>query len=190
MRRMRIVAQTKRRRERERERKRRGKGRGRERRKGKGYWKWSWGRNGKSRNCPSRESNRGSQQTQLMLYHWATERNNITSEFEILSALPPLHNIGIIQCPQLTNPLCSGDPSRSNYASRTERIVNWIKAKNAFCSANEMSKGEGKRRGANAQGGNRARDPSKRGWCSTSEPPRQATSPARWFEIWSTQDKR
>ena len=29
------------------------------------------------------------------------------SLFEILSALPPLHNRGIIQCPQ-TNPLCSG----------------------------------------------------------------------------------
>ena len=30
----------------------------------------------------------------------------------ILSTLPPLHNRGIIQCPQ-TNPFCSGDPSRS-----------------------------------------------------------------------------
>ena len=35
------------------------------------------------------------------------------SLFEIVSALPPLHNIGIIQCPQLTNPLRSGDPSQS-----------------------------------------------------------------------------
>ena len=30
------------------------------------------------------------------------------SLFEILSALPPLQNIGIIQCPQLTNPLRPG----------------------------------------------------------------------------------
>ena len=30
-----------------------------------------------------------------------------------LSALSPLHNIDIIQCPQLTNSLRSGDPSRS-----------------------------------------------------------------------------
>ena len=35
------------------------------------------------------------------------------SLFKILSALPPLHNIGISQCPQLTNPLRSGDLSRS-----------------------------------------------------------------------------
>ena len=33
--------------------------------------------------------------------------------FTILSALCPLHNIGIVQCPQLTNPFHSGDPSRS-----------------------------------------------------------------------------
>ena len=32
---------------------------------------------------------------------------------------------------------------------------------------------------------NRARDPSKRGWCSTIEAPRQATSPASFFEILS-----
>ena len=79
-----------------------------------------------------------------------------------------------------------------------------------FESANERSKGEeeeGKGRGrerkrkgkeereigsealaetekiANAPAGNRTRDPSKRGWCSTIEPPRQATSPASLFEI-------
>ena len=38
---------------------------------------------------------------------------------------------------------------------------------------------------ANAPAGNRTRDPSKRGWCSTIEPPRQATSPASLFEILS-----
>ena len=36
---------------------------------------------------------------------------------------------------------------------------------------------------ANAPAGNRTRDPSKRGWCSTIEPPRQATSPASLFEM-------
>ena len=36
---------------------------------------------------------------------------------------------------------------------------------------------------ANAPAGNRTRNPSKRGWCSTIEPPRQATSPAGLFEI-------
>ena len=81
-----------------------------------------------------------------------------------------------------------------------------------FKSANERSKGEvkeGKRRGrerkrkgkgereiasealaetekmANAPAGNRTRDPRKRGWCSTIEPPRQATSPASLFKILS-----
>ena len=38
---------------------------------------------------------------------------------------------------------------------------------------------------ANAPAGNRTRDPSKRGRCSTIEPPRQATSPASLFEILS-----
>ena len=38
---------------------------------------------------------------------------------------------------------------------------------------------------ANAPAGNRTRDPSKRGWCSTIKPPRQATSPASLFEILS-----
>ena len=38
---------------------------------------------------------------------------------------------------------------------------------------------------ANASAGNRTRDPSKRGWCSTIEPPRQATSPASVSEILS-----
>ena len=85
---------------------------------GKGNWKWSFGRNGKNRKRPSRESNPGPQQTRLMLYHWATETSDITASlFEILifilSVLPPLHNIGIIQCPQLTNLLRSGNPSRS-----------------------------------------------------------------------------
>ena len=88
---MRFLAQTKGRTEKERERKRKGKeeegkGRGRERkrrerRKGKGNWKWSFGRNGKNRKCPSRESNPGPQQTRLMLYHWATETSDITSQF-------------------------------------------------------------------------------------------------------------
>ena len=81
-----------------------------------------------------------------------------------------------------------------------------------FFSANERSKGEGKgkeeegkgRGGkgerereigsealaetekiANAPAGNRTRDPSKRGRCSTIEPPRQAISPASLFEILS-----
>ena len=44
------------------------------------------------------------------------------SLFEILSVLPPLHNIGIIQCPQLTNLLRSGDPSRSSLC-----ITHWLK---------------------------------------------------------------
>ena len=38
---------------------------------------------------------------------------------------------------------------------------------------------------ANAPAGNRTRNPSKRGWCSTIEPPRQAISPASLFEILS-----
>ena len=38
---------------------------------------------------------------------------------------------------------------------------------------------------ANTPAGNRTRDPSKRGWCSTIKPPRQATSPASLFEILS-----
>ena len=37
---------------------------------------------------------------------------------------------------------------------------------------------------ANAPAGNRTRDPSKRGWCSTTEPPRQATVPANLFQIY------
>ena len=79
---------------------------------------------------------------------------------------------------------------------------------NTICSANERSKGEGKgkeeegkgrggkgerereigsealaetEKFANAPAGNRTRDPSKRGWCSTIEPPRQAISPASLF---------
>ena len=42
---------------------------------------------------------------------------------------------------------------------------------------------------ANAPAGNRTRDPSKRGWCSTIKPPRQATSPASLFEILSVLPK-
>ena len=58
----------------------------------------------------------------------------------------------------------------------------------------EKGKGEGEReigsealaeteKIANAPAGNRTRNPSKRGWCSTIEPPRQAISPASLFEI-------
>ena len=75
-----------------------------------------------------------------------------------------------------------------------------------FFSANERSKGEGKgkeekgkekgkgelevklwqkrKKLANAPAGNRTRDPSKRGWCSTIEPPRQAISPCSQF-VWN-----
>ena len=38
---------------------------------------------------------------------------------------------------------------------------------------------------ANAPAGNLTRDPCECGWCSTIEPPRQATSPASLFEILS-----
>ena len=68
----------------------------------------------KNHRRPSRESNSGPRKTRLMLNNWATEKSDITSQFiENLSALPPPHHIGIIQCPQLTNPLHSGDPPRS-----------------------------------------------------------------------------
>ena len=116
---MRFLAQTKGRREKERERKRKGKEEeGKE--KGKGEREREIGSEAlaeteKNRKRPSRESKPEPQQTRLMLYHWATETSDTSpaSLFEILSALPPLHNIGIIQCPQLTNPLRSGNPSRS-----------------------------------------------------------------------------
>ena len=69
-----------------------------------------------------------------------------------------------------------------------------------FFSANKRSKekvkgnGKGKlevklwqkrKKIANSPAGNRAWGPSKRGWSSTIEPPRQATSPASLFEIFS-----
>ena len=79
-----FLGQAKGRTEKERERKRKGKGRGRERKRRerrKGNWKWSFGRNGKNRKSPSRESNPEPQQTWLMLYHWATETSDITSQF-------------------------------------------------------------------------------------------------------------
>ena len=41
-----------------------------------------------------------------------------TSLFEILSVLPHLHNIRIIQCSQLTNPLRSEDPTRVAIVNR------------------------------------------------------------------------
>ena len=93
-----------------------GKGRGRERRKGKGNWKWSFGRNGKNCKRPPRQT------------------TSPGSLFEILSALPPLHNIGIIQCPPLTNPLLLGGPVTVAivHHARTERIVNEINAKVRF----------------------------------------------------------
>ena len=97
--------QAKGRRERERERKRKGKEQAKLEVK---LWQKR-----KKLQTPSRESNPGPQQTQLMLYYWATETSNITSRFVwILSVPPPLHNIGIIQCPQ-TNPLCFAFPSSS-----------------------------------------------------------------------------
>ena len=57
-----------------------------------------------------------------------------------------LHFAGIIQYPQLTNPLRSGDPSRSPLCithGRNEKL-NGINATNAFLSANERSKGKGR----------------------------------------------
>ena len=79
---MRFLAQTKVRREKERGRKRKGKEEeGKEKGKGKGKLEGKLWQKRKNRKRPSRESNPGPQQTRLMLYHWATETSNITSQF-------------------------------------------------------------------------------------------------------------
>ena len=67
-------------REKERERKRKGKEKeGKE--KGKGKLEVKLWQKRKNRKRPSRESNPEPQQTRLMLYHWATETSDITSQF-------------------------------------------------------------------------------------------------------------
>ena len=113
-----FLPQTKGRREKERERKRKGKEEeGKE--KGKGEREREIGSEAlaeteKIANAPAGKRTRDpSKRGWCSTIEPPRQAISPASLFEILSALPPLHNIGIIQCPQLTNPLRSGNPSRS-----------------------------------------------------------------------------
>ena len=91
---------------RERERKRKGKG------GGEGNWKWSFGRNGKKSRTPQpgiEPGTRASKRSWCSTIEPPRQATSPASLFEILSVLPPLHNIGIIQCPQ-TKPASLGEP--------------------------------------------------------------------------------
>ena len=65
-----------------------------------------WQKRKKNRNAPA-----GNRTRDPSKCGWCSTKQSTSpaSLFEILSALPPLHNIGIIRCPQLTNLLRSGE---------------------------------------------------------------------------------
>ena len=66
--------------------------------------------------------------------------------FEILSVLPPLHNIGIIQCPQ-TKPASLGEPVTVAivHRARPERIVmKGINAKSEILKRKRKVEGRGR----------------------------------------------
>ena len=108
-----FLAQTKGRREREKERKRKGK------KKGKGEREREIGsealaKTEKIANTPAEKRTRDpSKRGWSSTIQPPRQATSQASLFQILSALPPLHNIGIIQCSQLTNPLRSVNTARS-----------------------------------------------------------------------------
>ena len=73
---------------------------------------------------PSRESNRGPQQTQLMLYHWATKTSDITSQF-VWNFIRSASTSQVAQWYSI-NRVCWGPGFDSCYESESEYIENCI----------------------------------------------------------------
>ena len=153
-----FLAQTKGRREKERERKRKGKEEDGKGRGGKGereIGSEALAETEKIANAPAGNRTRDDSKRGWSTTEPPRQATPPASLFEILSALPPLHSIGIIQCPQLTNPLLSrsGDPSRSPLC-----ITHGLKGVNAKMRFLAQTKGrrekerERKRKGKEEEG--------------------------------------
>ena len=116
---------------------------------------------------PSRESNPGpSKRGWCSTIEPPRQATSPASLFKILSVLPPLHNMGIIQCPH-TKPASLGEPVAVAivHRARPKRIViKGINAKSEIFKAQTEDRRERKREGKEEEEKERRKEGGKGNW--------------------------